>query len=142
MSVTRLTASTISFMVLPAATTSPEPWVNQRNGFADQAFNLFGGIRTAACQSTNFACHHGQTRAPAHPHAPLLPPRVSARILIWKAILLITAVISEIFFELVEILPMVLTTRDHLAATAGFTRHLPPACWHGARYRRSVSPLR
>ncbi|CNU94925.1 Uncharacterised protein [Salmonella enterica subsp. enterica serovar Bovismorbificans] len=32
--------------------------------------------------------------------------------LVWKAILLMTAVISEIFFELVEIFPIVCTTPE------------------------------
>jgi methyl-accepting chemotaxis protein III, ribose and galactose sensor receptor len=36
----------------------------------------------------------------------------SARIFVWKAILLMTAVISEIFFELVEIAPIVFTTPE------------------------------
>ena len=109
--VTLATASTIVLMVFPAVATSSDPrsinltdsLIKPSISFAAWALRL-ASVRTSLATTAN--------PRPCSPARAASTAAFSARIFVWKAILLMTAVISEIFFELVEIAPIVFTTPE------------------------------
>ncbi|CSF43380.1 Uncharacterised protein [Shigella sonnei] len=118
MSVTRVTALTISAIVSPALSTSVEP---------TSTFPTESSIRlliSRAAWALRWARLRTSPATTAKPR-PCSPARAAstaafkARILVWKAMPSITLIISAIFCELVEISRIVCTT---LSTT------LPPRC--------------
>ncbi len=141
-SVTRVTALTISFMVSPASRTCVEP-VSMR----DTEFSISTLISLAAC-ALRLANVRTSPATTANPR-PCSPARAastaafSARILVWKAIPSITLVMSTIFSELSAISFMVLTTlsttRPPLRAVSDAVFARPVACRALSVFCRTVA---
>lgn len=137
-SVTRLTASTISFMVLPAAITSSDPCsirltdapIKPSISFAACALRL-ARVRTSLATTAK--------PRPCSPARAASTAAFSARMLVWKAILLMTAVISEIFSSWWKYSPSFVRPRKPSGLRDWlYRKHLPLVCWRDVHYPHSV----
>ena len=118
MSVTRVTALTILFIVSPALSTSTEPVSTRETESSMRALISFAAWALRLARLRTSPATTAKPR-PCSPARAASTAAFSARILVWKAIPSITLIMSAIFFELSAISCIVFTTPSTT---------LPP-CW-------------
>ncbi|MNY41504.1 hypothetical protein D3C86_1763240 [compost metagenome] len=117
-SVTRVTAFTISVMVSPALSTSTEPVSTRATESSISALISFAALALRLARLRTSPATTANPR-PCSPARAASTAAFSARMLVWKAMPSITLMISAIFFELPAISCMVFTTPSTT---------LPPRC--------------